>query len=525
MQKHGFRLDITGEKRVVYPERKPIWYRPYGANLKLLESYDKHVEGAQQSKRAGHLARHAFVQFPTDIEMSAEVEKMLIREAAAFIDKTHGGRAVFEARLDRDERGRHGVDVFFAPRYSKKTAKGEQDWISLTKFGKALARKWYGQRQLEIKNPKTEKWEKQVDEDGEPIMVWNDSKYWQGKALQDEWFEHLRDQVGLDFVVRGKPKLGREADRVEPEEYGVMQDRATRVRLQEESEELRASIEDINRQISEQTAKRQKNERYLEGQQAKLSESNTKVEQSQAILATIERRIGDYSRRVETAKAELDRLEALKEAAQSAYEADLMRGREEGREEGINALRDAREAAQALAGGEITLTHLKPLAAEIRAASIEAVKTNRFESDNMHRRTSYTKLESDEWRTALQEYRRQLAPHAWEDLTASIKRAHEVGESALKELSETKTGYLVDRVLAVVRCLADYWNGIAQAFLENFGDRVPNRTIVKGIIDSTVRSPASEYGYLQPLVKEAQQEVQVLNLAEKLAAQPNRSGP
>ena len=81
-----------------------------------------------------------------------------------------------------------------------------------------MARERYGERHLEIKNPKTKKWEKQFDDDGEPIMVWNDSKYWQGKALQDEWFEYLRDVVGLDFVVRGKPKLGREADRKEPEE-------------------------------------------------------------------------------------------------------------------------------------------------------------------------------------------------------------------------------------------------------------------------------------------------------------------
>ena len=125
-------------------------------------------------KRAGKLARHAFVQFPTDIEITPATEEMMLREAVTFIEKTHGGQVVFRARLDRDERGKNGVDAFFAPRYSKTTAAGTQDWISLTKFGKALARERLGQRQLETKNPETSDWAPQFD-DGNPKMVWNDS--------------------------------------------------------------------------------------------------------------------------------------------------------------------------------------------------------------------------------------------------------------------------------------------------------------------------------------------------------------
>ncbi|MEJ5143688.1 hypothetical protein, partial [Gluconobacter albidus] len=62
----------------------------------------------------------------------------MLNEAVAFINASHGGRAVFRARLDRDEVGRHGVDVFYAPKYEKVTRRGKvvEDWISLSKFGK-----------------------------------------------------------------------------------------------------------------------------------------------------------------------------------------------------------------------------------------------------------------------------------------------------------------------------------------------------------------------------------------------------
>ena len=56
-------------------------------------------------------------------------------------------------------------------------------------------------------------------------MVWNDSSYFQGRALQDLWFEHLRGEMGLDWAVRGERKVGRDPDRLEPEEYKLVQER------------------------------------------------------------------------------------------------------------------------------------------------------------------------------------------------------------------------------------------------------------------------------------------------------------
>lgn len=251
MQSHELRLDHSGHARAIEPENPPLIYSPHGDGLSLEQSYEAHVGGAAQSKGASNLLRHAFVQFPTTIEVTPAVEEMMLREAAAFIDKTHGGRAVFRARLDRDEKGKHGVDVFFAPRYEKTTAKGSQDWISLTKFGKDMTRDRLGKRQEEKLNEKTKKWEPQVNADGTPKMVWQDSAYFQGQVLQDLWFEHLRDVVGLDWVLRGEKKAGRDADRVEAEEYGLQQDREKLAEREAALEAKEAEIEEREKAVKD----------------------------------------------------------------------------------------------------------------------------------------------------------------------------------------------------------------------------------------------------------------------------------
>ncbi|WP_162497492.1 hypothetical protein [Roseovarius dicentrarchi] len=225
MESHELRLDYSGQLRSIEPQNEALFYRPYGNDLSISESYKKHVEGARRNTSASKLLRHAFVQFPTSIEITPQTQEMMLREAVAFINKTHGGRAVFHARIDRDERGKHGVDVFFAPRYEKRTAKDVTDWISLTKFGKEGARERLGQKQEEKYNKKTKEWEPQFKTDGSPKMVWQDSAHFQGQVLQDEWFEHLRDVVGLDWVLRGEKKVGRDPDRLEPEEYKLKQER------------------------------------------------------------------------------------------------------------------------------------------------------------------------------------------------------------------------------------------------------------------------------------------------------------
>jgi hypothetical protein len=78
-----------------------------------------------------------------------------------------------------------------------------------------------------VKNKTTGEFDPVVDKKtGEPVMVWNDSGYFQGRALQDAWHEHLRDDMGLEWAERGKRKKSREPDRVEPEEYAAQQETA-----------------------------------------------------------------------------------------------------------------------------------------------------------------------------------------------------------------------------------------------------------------------------------------------------------
>jgi len=263
MSDHEERLDFNGTKRRVR-EVPPLIYSPHTAdhpepldlrpkddeekerlrlaeleriktlievaeenrNFKLMDAYAAHVKGAKQSLAASKLFLHAFIQFPTDIEVTPESEVEMLAQAVAFINRNYGGNAVFYARLDRDEKGRHGVDVFYAPRYEKTTAKGVTEWISLSKFSKELARERLGQRQKTEKNKKTKEFEPVFDKNGEPVMIWNDSGYFQGRALQDAWHEHLRDDMGLEWAERGKPKKGREPDRIEPEEYAAQQEAA-----------------------------------------------------------------------------------------------------------------------------------------------------------------------------------------------------------------------------------------------------------------------------------------------------------
>ena len=225
METHEKRLDQSSVRRVKR-DTPPLIYSPYGEGLSLQESFEAHNEGAKRNKAAGKIALHAFVQFPTEMPLTPENERRMLNEAVAFINASHGGRAVFRARLDRDEEGRHGVDVFYAPKYEKVTRRGKvvEDWISLSKFGKEMALARFGKRQKKAKNPKTGKFEPVVDADGQPVLERCDSPYFQGQALQDLWTAHLREKMGLEWVERGKKKVGRDPDRLEPEEYKLAED-------------------------------------------------------------------------------------------------------------------------------------------------------------------------------------------------------------------------------------------------------------------------------------------------------------
>lgn len=324
----------------------------------------------------------------------------------------------------------------------------------------------------------------------------------------------LRDVQTIAAEVMGRHATGIERGKNKWKRIEEGEDYAATV-----NRSVRQLHDDLPKEIAEREAALVEVQARLQTNLDRLAKAREQANAEGAKAEKARKNLEIYERRAETARAEMEHLEA----AQRAYEANLARGREEGRQEGLKEIKDAREAAQALAGGEIELTHLKPLAAKIRTASIEAEETNHHESRNAHLRTSYTQLASDEWRAALQLYQRNVGSDEWGDLATSIKAAHEIGLAALKEQSHAKTGSLVDRVLAMVRCIANYWNGIAQAFVENLGDRIPKDIVVKGIMASTVPRAANEYGCLRPFVEEAQQEVKALDIAAQLVARSDLS--
>lgn len=133
MERHGKREDLTSQKRRVrYVD--PLVH----GSLNLRDAYDRHVDGCKMNKGLKRPVMHAIIQFPTDLRSDDRTQDAMLKHAIAFINKTHGGKAVFAARLDRDEEGRHSVDVFYSPKYIKKTKRGEAEWISTTKHGKEL---------------------------------------------------------------------------------------------------------------------------------------------------------------------------------------------------------------------------------------------------------------------------------------------------------------------------------------------------------------------------------------------------
>jgi vacuolar-type H+-ATPase subunit H len=247
MQNHELRLDYSGDKRSVRKGEDgkaipPLIWSLTGGDLEA--DYAAHVKGARRNKGAGKDCLHSFIQFPTDLPITPENEERMLKEAVDFINLTHGGNAVFRARLDRDEMGQHGVDVFLAPKYSKTTKRGSETWVSLSKFGKELAVMRFGEKQVEKKNEETNKFEPVFDENGAPVMADCNSAYYQGQALQDEWFEYLRDFMKLDWVQRGEKKLGRDKDRLEPEEYGLQKDREAFEKEKAEHENTVELVED-----------------------------------------------------------------------------------------------------------------------------------------------------------------------------------------------------------------------------------------------------------------------------------------
>jgi hypothetical protein len=169
------------------------------------------MQGVKQSGQTACL--HILCQFPTVLmPTDYEGQHMMLMHSVRFVQRFHGGDAVFAARLDRDESGQHTVDVFAMPKFERTYKDGRKSWrASISKFTKAEAKRRFGR----------------------------DDQRAQGSALQDAWCEYLRDEVSLD-VSKPNRKKATARDRVEPEMYA----------LRQEQNRVRAAAEHVQRLLS-----------------------------------------------------------------------------------------------------------------------------------------------------------------------------------------------------------------------------------------------------------------------------------
>ena len=217
MEKHGKREDQTSLHRKINDDSPLVF-----GGLDLVELQAKHVEGSKQQGKTKGL--HALVQFPSGLVPNDEkAQKAMLNHAVKFINKAYGGDAVFAARLDRDEKGTHKVDVFFLPRWQHRYKSGKtQQRCGIGTYAKKNAEARYVKEKTV--STKTGKPINLVSlrEAGDKRQAAND-KHTQGAALQDSLYEYLRDYI--PNIVRGERKASSKPDRLEPEVFGLKKDR------------------------------------------------------------------------------------------------------------------------------------------------------------------------------------------------------------------------------------------------------------------------------------------------------------
>lgn len=280
-EQHGRRLDKAAQNRKVRDEPSLTWV-PEGVEgdpLALSERLADHIAGAMVPK-AKAKALHMLVKLPASVPVETEADaRAALALVVQFAQETYGGRAVFSARMDRDERSLNSVDLFLAPRYLKVTKRKSEEAISLTRFGKLLAQK-HG---IEDRSDSAK-----------------GSMQAQGSALQDELAAWLTSR-GFE-AQRGVAKERGGDDWKTPEVMGARKDRAAIEAL-------------IAEQLPEAMDKRIEAERLLADAARIKDDAEAAAEQAKraAAAAALEIRMqaeAEAARIRNTAKTEADRLAA-----------------------------------------------------------------------------------------------------------------------------------------------------------------------------------------------------------------------
>lgn len=220
MELHGKRLDKSSLGRVIR-DRLPLVY----GSLDLRATYDRHMAEVKQNAGVKRPVLHFLIRFPPEIlgddppgpyaGRSVDERKMIMAgQAVDFINATHGGNAVFAARVDRDEVGETIVDIFASPIYEKVTKRKTERWASPTKFGKDLCEKH--RNEIERRN------------NGRfatgPRHV--------GISLQAEFAQFFERVNGAPLVSR-VPKDARPPDRLEIEAWKAIAEREAELQKKE----------------------------------------------------------------------------------------------------------------------------------------------------------------------------------------------------------------------------------------------------------------------------------------------------
>lgn len=269
-EQHGRRLDDAAKRRKVRDDPSLTWVPEdvVGDPLALSDRLADHVAGALVPK-AKAKALHMLVKLPASVPVETEADaRAALALAVQFAQDSYGGNAVFSARMDRDERSLNSVDLFLAPRYLKVTKRKSEEAVSLTRFGKLLAKK----RGIEDRSNSAK-----------------GSMQAQGSALQDELADWLTAR-GFE-AQRGVAKDRDGDDWKTPEVMGARKDRAAIERfIAEQLPEVMEKRVEADRLLAD--AARIKAEADVAAEQIKRQAESEARASAAAIQATAEAEAG-----------------------------------------------------------------------------------------------------------------------------------------------------------------------------------------------------------------------------------------
>jgi len=292
-ERHGKRLDATSQARAISKD-PPVTT----TGLDLQKLYEKHVKDVFVPK-CKTIAKHIIIQFPKDL-VDGENPSYMLRHARRIVETIFGDQAVFADRVDRDEQGRYIVDIFVAPKYTKKTKHTSRLAVSVSVHEEALAEK-YGRK---------------------------NTPWGRGQAMQDAIYEYFRDVMLLPGVKRGDPKAAPGPDWKSAEEL-----------REEELESNKAELENEKRKTAElQKTAQQLVEALREGAEAVRRQNEAASQKVEEQRISSEAEIARTQARISA------ELEAVAEAKRQAN-ADVATAAETTRES--TALMETAKAAMA----------------------------------------------------------------------------------------------------------------------------------------------------------------------------------